>query len=138
MRVDTLDISKYFKQKYPFCFIDRVVEFEIGKSITGYKNESTASIYFESESGQIPLFALVELMGQLSELLLRMSIDLTEKTGYLAGVQDVKINNKIELFDKLIVKNELITSFSGIYKTSSTIYHNNEVLCKGILIHNFK
>lgn len=138
MSLDALAISKYMDQKYPFCVVDRISDIEVGKRIVGYKNISSGDFYFQSSSNEIPLFVLLELMGQLSELLLRISADLSTQKGFLAGVQNFEIYNINEISNSLIVKNELLASAAGIYKTSSTIYQNDKILCKGVLIHIFK
>jgi len=38
MNIAQIDIQKLLPQKYPFCFIDRVVEFEKGKRLVAVKN----------------------------------------------------------------------------------------------------
>ena len=38
--MDILEIRKYLPHRYPFLFIDRVVELTVGESIVAYKNIS--------------------------------------------------------------------------------------------------
>lgn len=138
LRVDKLQIHKIIKQRYPFIFVDRILEFEIGKDIHGIKNVSLGCSYYDPETGTIPLFVIFELMGQLSEVLLRLSYDLSEKKGLLAGIQGFEINNHNAPYDNLNIKNEMLIATADMYKTKSAIFINNQLLCQGIFIHVFR
>jgi len=133
-----LKTNEVLKQRYPFSLVDRVIEIDLGKSIHGIKNISQACQYYDSESGALPLFFTLELMGQLSEILLRLSYDLSEKKGLLAGVQGFEKYSQIIHCDILSIKNELLATANDIYKTKSAIIINNNLYCQGVFIHAFR
>lgn len=138
LEIKNFNIYKIINQRYPFIFIDKIKAFEKGKSIHGIKNITQTCPYYITETGTLPLFVIVELMGQLSEVLLRLSFDLAERRGFLAGVQSFEINNSNIPYDILSIKNEILINTVDMYKTKSTIFTNNHLLCQGVFIHVFR
>lgn len=136
--IKNFNIYKIINQRYPFIFIDKIIAIEKGKSIHGIKNITQTCPYYLTETGTLPLFVVIELMGQLSEVLLRLSFDLTERRGFLAGVQGYEINNSNTPYDNLSIKNEILINTVDMYKTKSTIFTNNHLLCQGVFIHVFR
>ena len=41
------EIQEYLPHRYPFLFVDRVIELELGKYIKAYKNVTTNEPFFQ-------------------------------------------------------------------------------------------
>ncbi|OOP57902.1 MAG: hypothetical protein AYP45_00870 [Candidatus Brocadia carolinensis] len=120
------EIRSLLPQKYPFLFIDKVVEFEEGKRIVCIKNVSGNEPVFV---GHFPDFAImpgvliVEAMAQASIILFKKSLS-TQNNGntvfLLASVNNARFTKPIfpgdQLFIEIIV--EKIVSKGAIIQAS--------------------
>lgn len=120
------EIRSLLPQKYPFLFIDKVVEFEEGKRIVCIKNVSGNEPVFV---GHFPDFAImpgvliIEAMAQASIILFKKSLS-TQKNGntvfLLASVNNARFTKPIfpgdQLFIEIIV--EKIVSKGAIIQAS--------------------
>jgi 3-hydroxymyristoyl/3-hydroxydecanoyl-(acyl carrier protein) dehydratase len=122
-------------QQYPFCFIDRIEGIMPGEWIAGKFNLTKASPYLIAGIQKLPLFVLLEIMGQHSELLIRNSWDLKGKKGFLAGMNTLSYHGINESTCQLKVRNTIESSAMGIFKTSSVVSCNKDSICQGTFIH---
>lgn len=120
------EIRSLLPQKYPFLFIDKVVEFEEGKRIVCIKNVSGNEPVFV---GHFPDFAImpgvliIEAMAQASIILFKKSLS-TQNNGntvfLLASVNNARFTKPIfpgdQLFIEIIV--EKIVSKGAIIQAS--------------------
>ena len=66
------EIRKYLPHRYPFLLVDRVIEIELDKYITAYKNITTNEPYFIGhfpEKSVVPGVLILEAMAQASGIL---------------------------------------------------------------------
>jgi len=104
------EIRSLLPQKYPFLFIDKVVEFEEGKRIVCIKNVSGNEPVFV---GHFPDFAImpgvliIEAMAQASIILFRKSLS-TQNTEtaifLLASVNNARFTKPIFPGDQLLIE----------------------------------
>ena len=105
------EIRSLLPQKYPFLFIDRVVEFEEGKKIVCVKNVSGNEPVFV---GHFPDFAImpgvliIEAMAQASIILFRKSIPSQQNDKntvfLLASVNNARFTKPVFPGDQLFVE----------------------------------
>ncbi|MBI9097265.1 MAG: hypothetical protein JEY91_02255 [Spirochaetaceae bacterium] len=126
-------IEYYLKQRFPFLMIDRIAMISSDK-IEGIKNISLSDNNF---SGQYPLsiFWILELMGQMSEILIREI-----KKEYCAKIVLSKINNFIfepplDYVASLKIKCKLDFSFNNHFQTEAGVYLNEQKISGCILQH---
>lgn len=104
------EIRSLLPQKYPFLFIDKVVEFEEGKRIVCIKNVSGNEPVFV---GHFPDFAImpgvliIEAMAQASIILFKKSLS-TQNNGntvfLLASVNNARFTKPIFPGDQLFIE----------------------------------
>ena len=66
------EIQEYLPHRYPFLFVDRVIELELGKYIKAYKNVTTNEPFFPGhfpEKQVMPGVLILEAMAQASGIL---------------------------------------------------------------------
>lgn len=71
------EIIKILPQRFPFLFIDRVLEFEKGKRLVALKNVTINEAYFHGHfplSPVMPGVLLIEAMGQAGILFLNLNV----------------------------------------------------------------
>ena len=61
--MDIDEIQEYLPHRYPFLFIDRVTELELGKYLCGYKNVSINEPFFQGHFPQKPIMPMYMLVG---------------------------------------------------------------------------
>lgn len=117
------EIRKLVPQKYPFLFIDKVIELQKGSKIVCLKNISGNESFFV---GHFPDFAIMpgvlilEALAQASIILFRKSFD-TDKDKdkvFLLGSANVRFSKPVFPGDQLIleINTEKIISNAAIVK----------------------
>jgi 3-hydroxyacyl-[acyl-carrier-protein] dehydratase len=120
--MDILEIRKYLPHRYPFLFIDRVVELTVGESIVAYKNITINEGIFEGHFPNFPVFPgvlILEAMAQACGVLGFKTMDKTPEDGsiYLyAGADDVRFKRQVVPGDQLYLEARILGEKRGIWK----------------------
>lgn len=116
------EIMQYLPHRYPFLLIDRVLEMEVGKSITAIKNVSINEPFFPGhfpESPVMPGVLILEAMAQAAALLSFKTENYTpEEIGivYFAGIDGARFKKPVLPGDQLILKIDIVRRVRGIWK----------------------
>ena len=122
MIMDINEIRKYLPHRYPFLLVDRVTEFELGKSIVAYKNITVNEPYFLGHFPDHPIFPgvlIIEAMAQAAAILSfkTMGVKPTDDAVYyFAGIDGARFKRPVEPGDQLILEVELLRMKAGIFK----------------------
>ena len=134
--MDQARIKKILPQRYPFLFIDRILEFEKHKKLVALKNVTTNEEYFRGHFPEAPIMPgvlLIETMGQAGIIFLNLNIneDLEKMDKadiyYLYSVK-ARFLKPVKPGDQIIVEVEPVklTKDSGIIKVVAKV-DNKEV-----------
>jgi len=116
------EIMQFLPHRYPFLLIDRVLEMEVGKSITAIKNVSINEPFFPGHfpgSPVMPGVLILEAMAQAAALLSFKTENYTpEEIGvvYFAGIDGARFKKPVLPGDQLILKIEIVRRVRGIWK----------------------
>ena len=132
------EIRKLVPQKYPFLFIDKVVELQKGSKIVCLKNISGNESFF---AGHFPDFAIMpgvlilEALAQASIVLFKKSFDAEEDKDkvFLLGSADVRFTKPVFPGDQLLleINVEKLISKAAIVKGIARV--GEKVVTKGTL-----
>jgi 3-hydroxyacyl-[acyl-carrier-protein] dehydratase len=132
------EIRKLVPQKYPFLFIDKVVELQKGSKIVCLKNISGNESFF---AGHFPDFAIMpgvlilEALAQASIVLFKKSFDAEEDKDkvFLLGSADVRFTKPVFPGDQLLleINVEKLISRAAIVKGIARV--GEKVVTKGTL-----
>ncbi len=132
------EIRKLVPQKYPFLFIDKVVELQKGSKIVCLKNISGNESFF---AGHFPDFAIMpgvlilEALAQASIVLFKKSFDAEEDKDkvFLLGSADVRFTRPVFPGDQLLleINVEKLISKAAIVKGIARV--GEKVVTKGTL-----
>ena len=132
------EIRKLVPQKYPFLFIDKVVELQKGSKIVCLKNISGNESFF---AGHFPDFAIMpgvlilEALAQASIVLFKKSFDAEEDKDkvFLLGSADVRFTKPVFPADQLLleINVEKLISRAAIVKGIARV--GEKVVTKGTL-----
>ena len=125
MVMDVEEIKDYLPQRYPFLLVDRIIEIDLGKSITGYKNVTSNEPFFVGHFPGKPIMPgvlIIEALAQVAGVLGFKSQEKKPKDGYLyyfVGADEIRLRKPVIPGDQLILKANVITNRRGIYKFSA-------------------
>ena len=121
----TLDINDVLRQlphRYPFLLVDRVLEYQPGKSIRALKNVTYNEPYFIGHFPHRPVMPgvmIVEALAQAAGILAFRTVDVVpdENTRfYFAGIDKARFRKPVEPGDQLILNATLERQVRGIWK----------------------
>jgi UDP-3-O-[3-hydroxymyristoyl] N-acetylglucosamine deacetylase / 3-hydroxyacyl-[acyl-carrier-protein] dehydratase len=114
MMVD--ELMKVIPHRYPFLFVDRILEVEEGKRIVGIKNVTINEPYFEGHFPGHPIMPgvlIIEAMAQVGGVLLMGGLTESEsKVVYFMSLDNVKFRRPVRPGDQLRFEVE-ITQIRG-------------------------
>ena len=117
-------IMEYLPHRYPFLLIDRITEFEAGKSITGIKNVTVNEEFFRGHfPGHciMPGVLILEAMAQVGGLLLleEAENEAERQIVYLAGMQKVRWRRAVVPGDQLVIRADLLKARRRIFRVAA-------------------
>ena len=108
MIMDVVEIQKILPHRYPFLFVDAIVEMERLKSIVGVKNVTVNEAYFQGHFPGAPVMPgvlIIESMAQTGGLLLLQEVpDRETKLLYFAAVDGARFRRPVVPGDQLRVE----------------------------------
>ncbi len=120
------EILNLLPHRYPFIMLDRVLEFEPDKMITGLKNVSMGEPCFQGHFPGEPVMPgvlILEGLAQAGAVLAYLSTeDIAGKLVYFAGMDKVRFRKVVRPGDQLIYKVELIRKKRKIIKVQCYAY----------------
>jgi UDP-3-O-[3-hydroxymyristoyl] N-acetylglucosamine deacetylase/3-hydroxyacyl-[acyl-carrier-protein] dehydratase len=105
------DIMKILPHRYPFLFVDRVIEVEPGKKGIGIKNVTINDPFFQGHFPQKPVMPgviMVEAMAQTAGVVVLTSGAHNGKVALFMSISDVKFRKVVYPGDQLLMFVEII------------------------------
>lgn len=121
-------IRNMLPHRWPFLFLDRVIELVPGKSGVGIENATVNEPFFQGHfPGQsiMPGVLIVEALAQLTAVVVDSmqvtgvdvkDMNIADKVGYLAAISNMKFKKKVTHGDQLRLKVSIGSSL-GIFST---------------------
>lgn len=119
MELDIHKVMELLPHRYPFLLIDRVNEFEEGKSLTAIKNVTVNEPFFQGHfPGQpiMPGVLVLEAMAQATGLLAFSSMGDAHKSKLymLVGIDKARFRGQVVPGDQLVLNISLKRNMRGI------------------------
>ena len=127
--MDVTEIRRFLAHRYPFLLVDRVTQFESGKSLTAYKNVTINEPFFNGHFPNQPIMPgvlIIEAMAQATGLLgfRTMGEEPQDDVLYiLVGVDKVKFKRQVVPGDQLELHAEVLRHKGKmwIFKTEARV-----------------
>ena len=116
------EIKEYLPHRYPMLLVDRVLDWELGKSITAIKNVTANEEFFNGHFPNKPVMPgvlMIEALAQTAAILsfLTMGQKPDEKTiVYFLGIDGARFKRPVEPGDQLKMEVEILQVARGIWK----------------------
>ena len=98
--------------RYPFALVDRVIDYEAGKSATAIKNVTINEPHFQGHFPGRPLMPgvlIVEAMAQVGGLIVTQMPDIPKGLFVFAGIDSVRFRRPVVPGDQLLINCELMS-----------------------------
>ena len=134
------EIQKRLPHRFPFLLVDRVISFEVGKTLRAIKNVSCNEMHFLGHFPQrmvMPGVLMLEALAQACALLYTESYPeqaLNNDVLFLfTGIDEAKFKRMVEPGDQLVLDVELLACRHGLLKCRGVASVDGEVACEAIL-----
>lgn len=139
--IDIKGIKRILPHRYPFLFVDRIVAFDPGRTITGIKNVTINEFFFQGhfpEEPVMPGVLIVEGMAQTGGILACLSDpELIGRLVYFAGVDKVRFRRVVRPGDQLVYQLEMLKQKGKIIKMAGKAFVDEQLATEAELMASF-
>lgn len=120
--LDINQIKQYLPHRYPLLLVDRVLDWESGKSITAIKNVTINEEFFNGHFPNKPVMPgvmTIEALAQTSALLAFLTMGQKPDENavvYFLGIDNARFKRPVEPGDQLRMQVEILRQSRGIWK----------------------
>ncbi|RMG67575.1 MAG: bifunctional UDP-3-O-[3-hydroxymyristoyl] N-acetylglucosamine deacetylase/3-hydroxyacyl-ACP dehydratase [Calditrichaeota bacterium] len=127
-------VQRILPHRYPFLFVDRIVEFEPGKRIVGVKNVTGNEEFFQGHFPGHPIMPgvlIVEAMAQTGGImLLNNEADQEDKLVYFMGMDNVRFRKPVFPGATLVFELEMIKRRANTCKMAGKAFVDGELVAE--------
>lgn len=133
--MDIHEILKLLPHRYPILLLDRVIEINMGKSLTAIKNVTINEAFFTGHFPNRPVMPgvlILEAMAQAGAVLAYKSTKTTFADGvlyYFAGIDNARFRRVVEPGDQLRLTVKVMRSKRDIWKLEGQAFVGDELAC---------
>ena len=138
--LDIYDILKHLPHRYPFLLIDRVVDYEPGKSLIAIKNVTHNEPHFPGHFPNRPIMPgvlILEALAQATGILAFKTADHIPDDNtlyYFVGIDNARFKQPVQPGDQLRLEVEFIKQMRGIWKFKGQASVDDKVVCSADLM----
>jgi len=128
------EIREILPHRYPFLFVDRIVELEPGKRAVGIKNVSANEPFFQGHFPDFPIMPgvlIVEALAQTAGIAVAVLEENKGKLGVFAGIDSIKFKNQVTPGDVLQLEAEILVTKLGVTKAKVKATVDGKVAAEG-------
>jgi 3-hydroxyacyl-[acyl-carrier-protein] dehydratase len=135
--LDIEQIRDVLPHRYPFLFVDRILELAPGTRARGYKNVTINEEFFEGHfpgHAVMPGVLVCEAMAQVGGVLLLSMTGNEGKLAYFGGMDRVRFRKPVVPGDMLVTEVELIATKGNIGKVRAVARVDGDIAAEGEFI----
>lgn len=142
--LDVLGIQKLIPHRPPFLLVDRVVEYEAGKRLVGWKGVTMTETHFVGHFPDKPVMPgvlILEALAQAAALLAKMTLGASEdgKLTYLMGIDAARFRRPVVPGDRLELHVEVTKQKGAVWKQKGTAVVDGQTVAEAefmaMLVH---
>ncbi|RKZ99192.1 MAG: 3-hydroxyacyl-[acyl-carrier-protein] dehydratase FabZ [Gammaproteobacteria bacterium] len=138
--MDINDVLQHLPHRYPFLLVDKVIDFEPGKSLLALKNVTYNEPQFAGHFPQKPILPgvlVIEALAQATGILAYKSTDSKpdgESLYYLVGIDKARFKRPVNPGEQLLLKVEVIKNMRGVWKFKAVATVDDNVVASAELM----
>jgi 3-hydroxyacyl-[acyl-carrier-protein] dehydratase len=132
--LDAVEIQRIIPHRYPFLFVDRIIELEPGQRAVGIKNVTMGDHFFQGHFPDYPVMPgvlIVEAIAQVGAVLMLSNEEYKDKIAFFAGIDNVRFKRQVKPGDTLRMEVEIGQIRRSIGTGTGQATVNGEVACRG-------
>ena len=120
--MDIAEIREYLPHRYPFLLVGRVIDLELGETITAIKNVTINEPFFNGHFPDLPIMPgvlIIEAMAQAAGILGFKTLNKKPSDGSIymfVGADNMRFKKPVVPGDQLTLKAAIVSSRSGLWK----------------------
>lgn len=142
---DTIPIKKILEllpHRYPFILVDRILDFEPGKSIKALKNVTINEPFFQGHFPGEPVMPGVLILEGIAQAGIILACQsqpemLSGKLAYFAGIDKARFRRMVVPGDQLVFQLEMIKQKARLIKMSGKAYVEDSLAAEAELLATF-
>lgn len=138
--LDIQQIKQILPHRYPFLFIDRVLEVDPGKRVVAIKNVTSNEAFFQGHFPQKPIMPgviMIEAMAQAGGIAVLTSPENRDKLALFMAIDKVKFRKIVEPGDQLIFEVTVKKSKSRVTQVYGTVKVEEKIVVEAELTFSF-
>lgn len=140
MILDVNGIQRILPHRYPFLFLDGILEMEPSKRILGVKNVTINEAYFQGHfpGGPVmPGVLIIEAMAQAGGVLLFQEVDEKAREGkllYFVAIDDARFRRPVVPGDRLLLEINVVSWRGNFCKLTGRATVDDELAAEATLM----
>ena len=134
--MDIKEIMEIIPHRYPFLFVDKILELTPGESAIGIKNVSIDEPFFQGHFPAEPVMPgvlILEAMAQVGAVAVLSLPEMKGKIAYFAGVKEAKFRKKVVPGDTLRMEVKMTSLRSRFGVSEAKAYVGEDLVCEATL-----
>ncbi len=133
--MDIHEVLRHLPHRYPFLLIDRVTDYEAGRSLTALKNVTYNEPFFTGHFPVRPVMPgvlILEAMAQATGILAFRSTETLPSDGtlyYFVGIDNARFKRPVEPGDQLVIEVEVIRNMRNIWRFNARATVDGGLAC---------
>lgn len=138
--LDIYDIMQHLPHRYPFQLLDRILDYEVGKTLTALKNVTNNEPFFQGHFPDRPIMPgvlILEAMAQATGMLAFKTTGQVPDGGslyYFVGIDNARFKQPVIPGDQLIITVDFVKEKRGIWKFDGVARVDGNVACSAVLM----
>lgn len=135
------EIKEIIPHRYPFLLVDKILDIEEEKRVTGIKNVSINEPFFQGHFPDYPVMPgvlIIEALAQVGAVAILQKKENKGKIGFLAGVDNCRFKRQVVPGDQLKLEVEIIRLKGPVGKGKARATVDGEVACEAEIIFAVK
>lgn len=141
--LDVIEILKRLPHRYPFLLVDRVLDYEIGQSLTALKNVTINEPFFPGHFPGAPVMPgvlIIEALAQAAGILAFLSEDKYKDDAlvYFAGIDKARFRKPVTPGDQLYLRVAVDRRRAGIWQMLAEARVEDQLVASATLMATLK
>jgi 3-hydroxyacyl-[acyl-carrier-protein] dehydratase len=138
--LDIQQIKEFLPHRYPMLLVDRVLDYEVGKTITAIKNVTVNEPFFNGHFPHKPVMPgvlMIEAMAQTAAILSFLTMDHKPDENSLVffiGIDGARFKRQVGPGDQLKMDVEILRVTRGIWKYKAIATVDGQLAVEGELM----
>jgi 3-hydroxyacyl-[acyl-carrier-protein] dehydratase len=134
--MDVKEIMEIIPHRYPFLFVDKILELKPGEFAIGLKNVSIDEPFFQGHFPAEPVMPgvlILEAMAQVGAVAVLSLPEMKGKIAYFAGIKEAKFRKKVVPGDTLRMEVHMTSLRSRFGVSEAKAYVGDDLVCEATL-----